>query len=68
MTNDILPQTLEEVIVSIPNLIKQFSLSECEIGVDASGDMLRIVSTNQKWNEMDGANEMQIVILETPYA
>jgi len=67
-TFDVLPQTAAEVIVSIPSLISQFSLSGCVIGADVSGDALRIISSNQAWVDMDSANELQIVALRTPYA
>lgn len=66
--SDILPTSPAEVIVSLAGLVGQFTLSGCEIGVDVSTDALQIVSTNQQWNEMDGAGEMQIVALNTPYA
>jgi hypothetical protein len=67
-TLDILPKSSVEVIVSIPGLTTQFSLSGYEIEADTTGESLQIVSTSQEWTEMDMSNEMQIVMLQTPYA
>jgi glycosyltransferase involved in cell wall biosynthesis len=68
MAFDVLPKRCEDVIVSIPSLVSQYSLSGYLLEVDASGNALRIGSRSQNWVETDTTNDIQILALQSPYA